>query len=201
MTLRMPHRPKETVLLNLMLQRSDCWDKSGQTTSSGPSWTHWRYSSYQTLPSTSCLILSELSRIHLYLPLRTWSGWGGQPRAFRWHIITLPSPGGVDINPPCNFEKLLGLKEPQTHRQRQNAIIIEDFLFQETLLQFGEVNFRLVDVGGQRSERRKWIHCFEDVSSIIFIASLAEYNLHLVEDYTVNRLGADIYDQVAIKIL
>ena len=97
------------------------------------------------------------------------------------------------------------LKEPQitdtqTHKQRQNANIIDDFLFQETLLQFGEVNFRLVDVGGQRSERRKWIHCFEDVSSIIFIASLAEYNLHLVEDCTVNRLGADIYDQVAIKI-
>ena len=60
---------------------------------------------------------------------------------------------------------------------------------QETLLTFGEVNFRLVDVGGQRSERKKWIHCFEDVSSIIFIASLAEYNLQLVEDQTVNRLG------------
>ena len=63
------------------------------------------------------------------------------------------------------------------------------FSHQETLLQFGEVNFRLVDVGGQRSERRKWIHCFEDVSSIIFIASLAEYNLSLVEDVAVNRLG------------
>ena len=63
------------------------------------------------------------------------------------------------------------------------------FSVQETLLQFGEVHFRLVDVGGQRSERRKWIHCFEDVSSIIFIASLAEYNLSLVEDSAVNRLG------------
>ena len=57
------------------------------------------------------------------------------------------------------------------------------------MLQFGDVNFRLVDVGGQRSERRKWIHCFEDVSSIIFIASLAEYNMCLVEDAKVNRLG------------
>merc|ERR1712110_409019 len=51
-----------------------------------------------------------------------------------------------------------------------------------------EIRFRMVDVGGQRSERRKWIHCFEDVSSIIFIASLAEYNLSLVEDSAVNRL-------------
>ncbi|KOB72675.1 Guanine nucleotide-binding protein G(Q) subunit alpha, partial [Operophtera brumata] len=30
--------------------------------------------------------------------------------------------------------------------------------------------FRMVDVGGQRSERRKWIHCFENVTSIIFLA-------------------------------
>ena len=43
-----------------------------------------------------------------------------------------------------------------------------------------------------RSERRKWIHCFEDVSTIIFLASLAEYNLHLVEDPAVNRLGQSI---------
>ena len=49
-----------------------------------------------------------------------------------------------------------------------------------------------MDVGGQRSERRKWIHCFEHVSSIIFIASLAEYNLHLVEDSSVNRLDESI---------
>ena len=49
-----------------------------------------------------------------------------------------------------------------------------------------------MDVGGQRSERRKWIHCFEDVSSIIFIASLAEYNMNLVEDNTVNRLEESI---------
>ena len=28
--------------------------------------------------------------------------------------------------------------------------------------------FRMVDVGGQRSDRRKWIHCFENVTSIIF---------------------------------
>ena len=60
------------------------------------------------------------------------------------------------------------------------------------MLQFGEVNFLLVDVGGQRSERRKWIHCFEHVASIIFIASLAEYNMYLVEDPTVNRLDESI---------
>jgi hypothetical protein len=43
------------------------------------------------------------------------------------------------------------------------------------------VRFRIVDVGGQRSERRKWIHCFENVTSIIFLAALNEYDLILYE--------------------
>jgi len=36
--------------------------------------------------------------------------------------------------------------------------------------------FGIVDVGGQKSERRKWIHCFDNVNSIIFLASLSEYD-------------------------
>ena len=36
--------------------------------------------------------------------------------------------------------------------------------------------FLVVDVGGQRSERRKWIHCFDDVRAIIFLEGLAGYN-------------------------
>merc|ERR1712038_1873436 len=37
-------------------------------------------------------------------------------------------------------------------------------------------NFRIFDVGGQRTERRKWIHCFEDVTSVLFLAALSDYN-------------------------
>ena len=36
--------------------------------------------------------------------------------------------------------------------------------------------FRLFDVGGQRSERKKWIHCFEGVTSVIFLAAMSDYN-------------------------
>ena len=43
------------------------------------------------------------------------------------------------------------------------------------------LHFRMVDVGGQRSERRKWIHCFENVTSIIFLVALSEYDQILFE--------------------
>ncbi|XP_042364801.1 guanine nucleotide-binding protein subunit alpha-14-like [Plectropomus leopardus] len=51
-----------------------------------------------------------------------------------------------------------------------------------------KVIFRMVDVGGQRSERKKWIHCFENVTSIIFLAALSEYDQVLYENESDNRL-------------
>lgn len=48
----------------------------------------------------------------------------------------------------------------------------------------------MVDVGGQRSERRKWIHCFQNVTSIMFLVALSEYDQVLVEsDYEVTIPG------------
>jgi len=42
----------------------------------------------------------------------------------------------------------------------------------------------MFDVGGQRSERKKWIHCFENVTSIIFCVALSEYDQVLLEETT-----------------
>ena len=46
----------------------------------------------------------------------------------------------------------------------------------------------MYDVGGQRNERKKWIHCFDNVTAIIFVAAASEYNQVLVEDGTTNRM-------------
>ncbi|XP_060702430.1 guanine nucleotide-binding protein subunit alpha-11-like [Hemiscyllium ocellatum] len=51
-----------------------------------------------------------------------------------------------------------------------------------------QVSLRIVDVGGQKSERRKWIHCFENVISVIFLASLSEYDQVLEESENENRM-------------
>ena len=55
----------------------------------------------------------------------------------------------------------------------------------ETTFKVGELTYRLVDVGGQKGERRKWIHCFENVASLVFLVSLSEYDEVLYEDESV----------------
>lgn len=49
------------------------------------------------------------------------------------------------------------------------------------------LRLHMYDVGGQRSERKKWIHCFDNVTLIIFCVSLSEYDQLLLEDQGQNR--------------
>jgi GTPase SAR1 family protein len=69
-----------------------------------------------------------------------------------------------------------------------------------TEITFGvqDVQFRMVDVGGQRSERKKWIHCFQEVTGLIFCVAMSEYDLKLYEDETVNRMHESImlFDEI-----
>ncbi|KAJ1928496.1 guanine nucleotide-binding protein subunit alpha [Tieghemiomyces parasiticus] len=58
----------------------------------------------------------------------------------------------------------------------------------ETTFMVGELTYRMLDVGGQRSERKKWIHCFENVTAILFLVAISEYDQVLIEDETVNRM-------------
>ena len=58
----------------------------------------------------------------------------------------------------------------------------------ETVFELRELTFRMMDVGGQRSERKKWIHCFEGVQCLLFMASLSGYDQCLVEDVNANQM-------------
>ncbi|KAL1916938.1 uncharacterized protein VTP21DRAFT_5135 [Calcarisporiella thermophila] len=58
----------------------------------------------------------------------------------------------------------------------------------ETTFHIGDLTYRMFDVGGQRSERKKWIHCFENVTAIIFLVAISEYDQVLREDESVNRM-------------
>ncbi|KAI9319820.1 guanine nucleotide-binding protein subunit alpha [Dichotomocladium elegans] len=58
----------------------------------------------------------------------------------------------------------------------------------ETAFLIDNITYRMFDVGGQRSERKKWIHCFENVTAIVFMVGISEYDQVLTEDMSVNRL-------------
>jgi len=58
----------------------------------------------------------------------------------------------------------------------------------ETHFEFQNTKFTLVDVGGQRSERKKWLHCFNQVTCVIYLTAINEYDMALEEDGTTNRL-------------
>jgi len=65
-------------------------------------------------------------------------------------------------------------------RTKTTGIIETEFTVQK-------VKFRMVDVGGQRNERKKWMHCFQDVTAVIFCVALSEYDQKLDEDNMTNR--------------
>jgi len=68
----------------------------------------------------------------------------------------------------------------------------------ETMFSLREHEMLMVDVGGQKSERRKWIHCFQDVTSILFLVSLSGYDQCLVEDKDANQMqdAMTIWDSI-----
>ena len=58
----------------------------------------------------------------------------------------------------------------------------------ETTFKWSNFTCSLCDVGGQRSERRKWLHCFDDVKAVLFVAALSGYDMTLIEDDITNRM-------------
>jgi guanine nucleotide-binding protein subunit alpha len=64
---------------------------------------------------------------------------------------------------------------------------------EEAMFVFDKMVFKVMDVGGQRSERRKWIHCFDGVTAILYCAALSSYDQVLREEGSVNRLTESLH--------
>jgi hypothetical protein len=52
----------------------------------------------------------------------------------------------------------------------------------ETKFSLGIHIYRMIDVGGQRSERKKWIQAFDDVRAVLFVAAINAYDQYLPEE-------------------
>ncbi|XP_017263473.1 guanine nucleotide-binding protein subunit alpha-12a isoform X2 [Kryptolebias marmoratus] len=66
-------------------------------------------------------------------------------------------------------------------RKATKGIVEHDFVMKK-------IPFKMVDVGGQRSQRQKWFQCFDGITSILFMVSSSEYDQVLMEDRRTNRL-------------
>jgi len=76
-------------------------------------------------------------------------------------------------------------------RIRTTGIVEQEFTIKKN-------KFQVYDVGGQRNERKKWIHCFENVTAVLFLASLSAYDQRLYEDDSKNRMeeALDLFKQI-----
>lgn len=79
-------------------------------------------------------------------------------------------------------------------RVRTTGIVVTEFTE-------GPITYSMVDVGGQRSERRKWINCFDDVKAIMFLVGLSGYNQVMFEDASYNRMqeSLELFSEVTKK--
>jgi len=71
-------------------------------------------------------------------------------------------------------------------RDQTTGIIHKKFLVKT---EHGNYKFNVTDVGGQRSERRKWIKLFDNVNVVVYIMNLAGYDQVLYEDNNKNCLN------------
>lgn len=91
-------------------------------------------------------------------------------------------------------------------RVRTTGIVVtelEQKIVKDHKYEADSLKFQVVDVGGQRNERKKWFHCFDDVKAILFIVNLAGYNQVLFEDVTKNRLeeSLELFQKVSTNTI
>ena len=134
-----------------------------------------------TQNSSECEITYELGEIMN----RIWSDEGVQLCYSRSKEYQLNDSSGYFLNDIVRISDtgyVPTVQDVLQTRVRTTNIVQTEFFCKNML-------FKMYDVGGQRSERKKWLHCFQDVTAIIFCTALSEYDLVLEEDNKVNRMA------------
>eukprot|EP01084_Bolivina_argentea_P193064 331294_1 len=108
----------------------------------------------------------------------------------------------IDDNSKYFWDKLDTLHDPNYLPDDTDILKVRHKTkgIKEALYDTKKVNgiFSITDVGGQRSARKKWIQLFQDMTAVIFVASLSCYDEILDEDNTVNSMTdqLELFDDI-----
>jgi len=96
------------------------------------------------------------------------------------------------LNDSCDYylsdiDRILSAGYVPTEQDVLRSRIVTTGIIETSFLINGK-KFTIVDVGGQRSERKKWMHCFEDVTGVLFCVGISAFDQTLYEDNITNRL-------------
>jgi len=103
--------------------------------------------------------------------------------ALSWYMREIPRLAAKDYIP--SVDDILRA------RVRTSGIVEESYVIDG-------IDFVMYDVGGQRNERKKWVHCFDAVTAVIFVAAISEYDQFLYEDDQMYRMDESVilFDEV-----
>ena len=85
------------------------------------------------------------------------------------NIMRISEPGYMNKDEYTKEEQLQYQQDALLARVRTSGIVTEAYNIDGKM-------FEMYDVGGQRNERRKWIHCFDHVTAVIFVTAISEYD-------------------------
>jgi GTPase SAR1 family protein len=68
-----------------------------------------------------------------------------------------------------------------------------------TKFTIGETVFCLTELGGARNERRKWIHIFEDVSALIYVVNMSDYDMKMEKKVNKPKQGGTLKDEAVVE--
>ena len=125
-----------------------------------------------------------------------------------WVAFSHASPGSSNSihrrpTPNCGrryFEKIDVLSAPNYTPSEEDVLLCRSRTIGivKTVLEIDKNEFNIYDVGGQRNERRKWIHCFDEVTAVIFVAALSEYDQVAPSAYAEGWGGYHTHSQLAM---
>lgn len=107
---------------------------------------------------------------------------------------------GIVDSCPHFFNDIMRIGDPNYRPNDEDLLLVRSATtgVTEAAFRVQKNMFKVYDVGGQRNERRKWIHCFEGVTAVLYVASLNCFNQTLYEDENINAMqdSLNLFDEI-----